>query len=1153
MSELEKRARIIFEYVKPRTDIPKAITTGLLRISEELDYLKKRHNIVLASGEELFKTLEKGTASYAEVFERMMGVASDIEEQYKTLAKEKKILASKRWGSSILQEILLTDQLAESTKNLIGYKERRIDAKQEMLKILGEVGQKLADYLKLLGLEPKLAEQAVKRYDAYLDINANLIRQIALWRLEYNKIINLEKARYRGLGRWISRLSEAQRAEKAQRIEALREQIAFETEIQLAEAYSKALVRSLDAVKRIADQYKLTNRQRALSEQWVSRCIDAENRLTERRKFYYQTVNNLLYGYNALRKALMKYHSGLSRTDSLVREADETFTANKKAVDAVTKTVWNAAVQCFGLEGALERLGNKALFASEVSSLLARGLKVDSAVVRYTLPLLEEFSARIDDLRKELEKSTDVKLEAPMKSTAEWLAKVAGKTVDLTRKDRQRLAALQRLLGAQRKTLKDLGDYREALERQVNAQAASEKIILSTSRVVDAAGRIFEQTSERWKSGARTASERLDAVSASLEDNLETIIHTLSPTGREAADVLNAIFEYSEKSGDSIEGVAAALADMCNKGIYKNLIPAGTAASEAIKLLIGHLETGASPPLRGVLERIGSWLKRVAKDAWVTRVSWYRYGGAVDKAIYENVKFIASTEQLEREIDQIIRDSRDLIECLLINEFAERGLTLTSDQLAFAFARVAVRLREQLKATALAKQQTDRFSAALKPWQTRLARTGYRLGWFGYRTTIVGRILMRWWLAPIQDAIQAFVNWQKAVGLMTLAIGMLGATAHLTGRRYGFLLEGAERIMEIGPKFTAAWMYMSAVMLRLSLEVAEPLIPLFYEIGDMLMEIAPIVRDTLGNALRTLVGLVINNMDVIKEFIIAILPPLASGFIWGAKTLIGLVNAFVNASTVLGPFLNLGVKLLGFFMSLSPLLVPVGLGLYLVSSALTGFGNVLLPVMGYVAKFIIMLVNWRATLIGVAFKISGFITTLMSLNPWILAIVAAVTAAVIIFIKWKDIVKWITNLLEKLKKVLGGVAKWFSNIFGGVKKATDSMEGAVNATAELGESFDEIQEDLQGFCFRHIAPDIRRFAEQMSYATIQSRRLHEELTGLQGNLGGMRGGMPGSFGGPLSQTVYVTVEIGTVTSEVDLDQIVDAVSRGIAESRRRLG
>lgn len=160
------------------------------------------------------------------------------------------------------------------------------------------------------------------------------------------------------------------------------------------------------------------------------------------------------------------------------------------------------------------------------------------------------------------------------------------------------------------------------------------------------------------------------------------------------------------------------------------------------------------------------------------------------------------------------------------------------------------------------------------------------------------------------------------------------------------------------------------------------------------------------------------------------------------------------------------------------------------------------------------------------------------------------------------------NVLKPIADFLNGA---LTSAFDTVKKAADWFKGVLDSISSIGKGITDtlgnLTKGLLGLCFAHAAPAAELFNKTIEDSIALTKSLSGNLGDLGGDLRGVTSSgfettvshvyAPGSSGvGVKPATQYVSVQsphitIGSVSSNMDLAKITDAVSKGIAEGLRK--
>lgn len=153
------------------------------------------------------------------------------------------------------------------------------------------------------------------------------------------------------------------------------------------------------------------------------------------------------------------------------------------------------------------------------------------------------------------------------------------------------------------------------------------------------------------------------------------------------------------------------------------------------------------------------------------------------------------------------------------------------------------------------------------------------------------------------------------------------------------------------------------------------------------------------------------------------------------------------------------------------------------------------------------------------------------------------------------------HILKPLADFFRGVLKAaFDIVLGAVNALLNAWNTLVGIGSAIVNTIGSIIGALGNLCFRHATPHVERFNESLIESSVLTRGLSRELGDLRGDLIGVAGSptlavtAKAGGGGVPSATQTVTVYAnptitftGSVSAEMDMDQIVDAVDEGIAK------
>lgn len=443
---------------------------------------------------------------------------------------------------------------------------------------------------------------------------------------------------------------------------------------------------------------------------------------------------------------------------------------------------------------------------------------------------------------------------------------------------------------------------------------------------------------------------------------------------------------------------------------------------------------------------------------------------------------------------------------------------------------------EEKHAVLIARQRIN-----LRRLGQQMTRAGYRMGWMGFRMTIMGRLITRWIQKPIQDTIKLMVDWEKSIETVAEAMGMLAYAGELTGERQDFLMDTMMEILRIGPEFEAMWLYLKSAISSVLLSVGEPLIDLFEELSEVIVEAGPEIKEILTPAIEDLVDVFIELLPEMKDLALEVLPSFIKGIGDAALFMVSLFEA-------VGPLLPHMSEFLGYMVGISPLLVPFGTAMYMMSPGIIAFAEGFRLAQLYVGH----LVGYAATGTGTlaTFKIA---VAALAIEVAILA-----TAAWTIYVAWG----YVTGEAQASTKSMEEMADWMdeantrvekgARMYVGLGKSVEFATRSLEAFGESKEFIKAVTEEMERLYMESVGKSwLPEIVEWTKKAEMGLKDLGEEIGGIPVTPG--RGGGPG-YGGPSEVIVYVTQYItGGVGLDPDetADLVADAASRGLGRAFRR--
>ena len=537
---------------------------------------------------------------------------------------------------------------------------------------------------------------------------------------------------------------------------------------------------------------------------------------------------------------------------------------------------------------------------------------------------------------------------------------------------------------------------------------------------------------------------------------------------------------------------------------------------------------------------------------------------------------------------------------------------------ASLLGRAIDRIRKQMRRNQRETRNQIRWLSRL---EREFYRAGWRLGWFGYRMVMIGRIVTRWLMTPIRRVIRDLSAWDKSMNTVATTMGFMAAAGELTAERQAFLESTLERLAELGPEFAAAWGYLQSALIALSAEAGPPLIELFYSLGDLIRELTPIIADVAVPAIQELVSTIIQILPSLRPILEVAIPE----FIRGLQSTLPVMFAFVNA---VKPLIPLFARLAGMIAPLAPVLTGIGMALYFLSPAFEVLSGVLRAVSFLFGQFSVAAGAVSiplSALIPIILAIAYAVTTLIVhwerlVNSWntivgpgiehLSAAFGRLSSALGISVDWLGVLRIVTEPLARQFEMFFAVLRVGIELFAWIiDRAADIINffkslGSWIATAmglasrsanDARKAFDEFhksQRDLSDTIDRlyghsvgelvasnmKLVVDSMRLAQNAALSTLQTLSRFEDvptrvslsidtsaLEDLRSNLATLQAAAnvitevptPTATAVPSTSpptqyiTVPVTIYVGEISAEVDLEEVKDAVVRGISEALQR--
>ena len=371
--------------------------------------------------------------------------------------------------------------------------------------------------------------------------------------------------------------------------------------------------------------------------------------------------------------------------------------------------------------------------------------------------------------------------------------------------------------------------------------------------------------------------------------------------------------------------------------------------------------------------------------------------------------------------------------------------------------------------------RTTIWSMKIRGLGQRITKAGFRIGFFGWiasysMTRLLGvfarlgefsgqvfKMMFDW----TKKLLGSLAKWTEGIQGIAFAMGLLGSVGLLTGKTLALFQGSMQRFMEIGPKYQAIMLGISAVMLSLISIIGEKMLPGFIDLWNAIQRLATSKTviswvEAVGGAFgrvftaigQLLDGIPALNLDIegmvdaIADMIIALMPVVTAILPVLVQLITALAPAFAGFGAAIVESMPAIEKMIPALVSILEALVIMFPGLIKGISLILQFTAVLfdllepwLPLIGLILPVIIliatiaMILGPIITLIGLIIQVVGFLVMgiqalglallFLAANPVVL-IIAGIVALIIILI-------WAYNNVEWFRKGVDAAFKFLSS------------------------------------------------------------------------------------------------------------------------------
>jgi hypothetical protein len=500
------------------------------------------------------------------------------------------------------------------------------------------------------------------------------------------------------------------------------------------------------------------------------------------------------------------------------------------------------------------------------------------------------------------------------------------------------------------------------------------------------------------------------------------------------------------------------------------------------------------------------------------------------------------------------------------------------------FAQIANTVRRSQIAGAL--------GGTMKSFGKMFTDVGKRLSWFGFRLTMMGRMITRELAKPLKKSLQNFKNWDKSIQSVATSMGMLSAFGLMNADRFDMMNKAMNSLPKTGMMVQGAIGALQALMINIGADIIPIIIPAILDLVDAFSrlweenkgQLIPVIENLVNNVFPALIDII---DEVGGEFM--------TSFVEGLSGSIGWMGDFLAAIEPILPALG---EWLGKIVGIAPLMSILGTVLFSTSVPLQLLGYLFGGLGGTIARVAMTALRFGVpfSTLGIVFAGIGIIiatvilhfkqikeaiqTTLMPAitrlkdawskltggmfeNASAMDILKAATFPFSLAIRgiiWVvsaaiEVLAFLMDMASTVGTVLFNLGYRLAELFTSIP---DMISGAIDGIKDFVDELDILGRISDALFGNSIGEDIQ---DQMGIANTafqglrsQTRLATAELKALPSavEVGDMTGftNTPTSGGG--TKEVYITLELNieNVSSDVDVDELADRVSRAIADRVR---
>jgi len=487
---------------------------------------------------------------------------------------------------------------------------------------------------------------------------------------------------------------------------------------------------------------------------------------------------------------------------------------------------------------------------------------------------------------------------------------------------------------------------------------------------------------------------------------------------------------------------------------------------------------------------------------------------------------------------------------------------------------VDAELKQKPKDANAAKSAFDVMIGGLRGLSKTLGGAGKRLAWFGFRLTMIGRMFSRELGKNIKKAVQVFKNWDKTIGDIAVGMGFLASQGLLTGKTQEMMISAMQDLPGIGMQVQGVMGALAAIFTSIGADILPKIIPSIMDFIDMLVrvweenkgKVLPILDELASETIPRLI-------QAFEDMAPAILTGLVEGLQDGLDTLTWFMDLVEGNEEQIANWM-------GQLLALAPILSLIGLGLF--------GASVIMQVMSIVLGGLITLFETAGTIWAI-FNTQGVtLATTLGMQEGALiglsgAIAPLIALAVVLYSWWEEISTiFMNSLMPAIENLVGA----FGRLFGALKgnEAMWKMLKIITAPFAIGIMTVVAAVSLLVEAFSFVLDLITSFIQVLNGDMMGAVKTVENAFGrllspLE-NLGKGAAGIFETIGGffdkgrvvddletsgevardvlsgtasPINQgtrqsiMIDIPINIESLSSDIDIDQLTDEISRRIAD------